>query len=274
MESPNAAKDHARGGRWGRAVCWRGCWRGATVNRAVRSPSVSHRQPSGHPVPADAGCWRQELTPGKKRWRASRRTGHNTTLRGLPVPFVRSAGWVRRKAGLNRVESANGGLLQRGRSPAGGIPRTGERSCVMVDTPETTSWWTHGGWRSISTTRRCVWLKWSEPAGLRGQGTFRERSCGTFPGTLKTRLPARGPGRIWKTCSSCSGIAPGSSVVFYGYGPAIGFWLMKLYGHRDVRVLDFSRDAWKAEGRPSTAEVTVPASTGYSRAGTGQGTAG
>jgi thiosulfate/3-mercaptopyruvate sulfurtransferase len=62
---------------------------------------------------------------------------------------------------------------------------------------------------------------------------------------------------------SRSGIAPGSSVVFYGYGPAMGFWLMKLYGHRDVRVLDFSRDAWKAEGRPWTAEVTVPVSTEY-----------
>ena len=35
-----------------------------------------------------------------------------------------------------------------------------------------------------------------------------------------------------------SGISPDSTVVFYGYAPALGFWLLKLYGHRDVHVLD------------------------------------
>jgi thiosulfate/3-mercaptopyruvate sulfurtransferase len=47
-----------------------------------------------------------------------------------------------------------------------------------------------------------------------------------------------------------SGICPDSTVVFYGYAPTMGFWLMKLYGHADVRVLDCSRDTWRAEGRP------------------------
>ena len=28
-----------------------------------------------------------------------------------------------------------------------------------------------------------------------------------------------------------SGIGPDSTVVFYGYAPAVGLWLMKLYGH-------------------------------------------
>lgn len=56
---------------------------------------------------------------------------------------------------------------------------------------------------------------------------------------------------------SSSGIAADSIVVFYGYGPALGFWLMKLYGHRDVRILNASRDQWLAEGRPwSTVEPT------------------
>jgi thiosulfate/3-mercaptopyruvate sulfurtransferase len=57
-----------------------------------------------------------------------------------------------------------------------------------------------------------------------------------------------------------SGIRPDSTVVFYGYGPALGFWLMKLYGHPDVRILDCSRDAWRAEGHPwstAAADVTV-----------------
>ncbi|MGY3319597.1 sulfurtransferase [Arthrobacter sp. TE12232] len=60
-----------------------------------------------------------------------------------------------------------------------------------------------------------------------------------------------------------SGIAPDSTVVFYGYGPAMGFWLMKLYGHTDVRVLDCSRDTWQEAGRPWTTEVPAPATTDY-----------
>ena len=34
-----------------------------------------------------------------------------------------------------------------------------------------------------------------------------------------------------------SGIRPDSAVVLYGYAPALGYWLMKLYGHLDVRIL-------------------------------------
>ena len=62
---------------------------------------------------------------------------------------------------------------------------------------------------------------------------------------------------------SRSGIGPDSTVVFYGYGPALGFWLMKLYGHRDVRLLDASRDTWQAEGRPWTTRSAAPATTRY-----------
>ena len=47
-----------------------------------------------------------------------------------------------------------------------------------------------------------------------------------------------------------SGIGPGSTVVFYGYAPALGFWLLKCYGHADVRILDCSRQAWQAGGHP------------------------
>ena len=62
---------------------------------------------------------------------------------------------------------------------------------------------------------------------------------------------------------SVSGIAADSTVVFYGYGPAFGFWLMKLYGHRDVRILDASRDAWLAERRPWTTDQAKPKVTTY-----------
>jgi thiosulfate/3-mercaptopyruvate sulfurtransferase len=60
-----------------------------------------------------------------------------------------------------------------------------------------------------------------------------------------------------------SGVGPGSTVVFYGYAPALGFWLMKLYGHHDVRILDCSRDAWRDEGHPVSSQPTEPARVGY-----------
>ena len=57
-----------------------------------------------------------------------------------------------------------------------------------------------------------------------------------------------------------SGINADSTVVFYGYAPAVGLWLMKLYGHADVRILDCSRDTWRAEGHPwSTDAGEAPA---------------
>jgi thiosulfate/3-mercaptopyruvate sulfurtransferase len=52
-----------------------------------------------------------------------------------------------------------------------------------------------------------------------------------------------------------SGIGSDSTVVFYGYAPALGLWLMDLYGHRDVRILDCSREAWRTDGRPWTTSV-------------------
>jgi thiosulfate/3-mercaptopyruvate sulfurtransferase len=56
-----------------------------------------------------------------------------------------------------------------------------------------------------------------------------------------------------------SGINPDSTVVFYGYGPALGFWLMRLYGHQDVRILNCSRDTWRSQGHPWSAATTQPA---------------
>ena len=56
-----------------------------------------------------------------------------------------------------------------------------------------------------------------------------------------------------------SGIGPGSTVVFYGYAPAMGLWLMKLYGHADVRILDCSRGTWRAEGHPCSSTPPRPA---------------
>ena len=60
-----------------------------------------------------------------------------------------------------------------------------------------------------------------------------------------------------------SGISPRSMVVFYGYAPALGFWLMKLYGHPNVGILDCAREAWRDKGRPWTTDVTTPIATRY-----------
>jgi thiosulfate/3-mercaptopyruvate sulfurtransferase len=59
-----------------------------------------------------------------------------------------------------------------------------------------------------------------------------------------------------------SGIGPESTVVFYGYTPALGFWLMKLYGHLDVRILDCSRETWRDRGLPWSDSATMPAGDG------------
>jgi thiosulfate/3-mercaptopyruvate sulfurtransferase len=60
-----------------------------------------------------------------------------------------------------------------------------------------------------------------------------------------------------------SGIRPDSTVVFYGYAPAMGLWLMKLYGHADARILDCARTTWRDEGLPWTTDVHAPATTSY-----------
>jgi len=55
-----------------------------------------------------------------------------------------------------------------------------------------------------------------------------------------------------------SGIGPDSTVVFYGYAPALALWLMKLYQHPDVRILDYSRDSWRAAGHRCSSIASEP----------------
>lgn len=60
-----------------------------------------------------------------------------------------------------------------------------------------------------------------------------------------------------------SGIGPGTTVVLYGYAPAMGLWLLKLYGHPDVRILDCARGTWHDEGRPWASATVTPAPARY-----------
>lgn len=61
-----------------------------------------------------------------------------------------------------------------------------------------------------------------------------------------------------KKLLSRSGIANNTTVVAYGSYPGTGawiFWLLKLFGHLDVRVLNGGHQKWLAQGRPVSAEL-------------------
>lgn len=60
-----------------------------------------------------------------------------------------------------------------------------------------------------------------------------------------------------------SGIGPDSTVVFYGYAPALALWLLKLYEHPDVRILDCSRETWRAGGYPWSIAASEPPAGGF-----------
>jgi thiosulfate/3-mercaptopyruvate sulfurtransferase len=60
-----------------------------------------------------------------------------------------------------------------------------------------------------------------------------------------------------------TGISPDATVVFYGYAPALALWLMKLHGHDDARILDCSRDTWRAEGHPWSTDAGNQAAGSY-----------
>jgi thiosulfate/3-mercaptopyruvate sulfurtransferase len=62
---------------------------------------------------------------------------------------------------------------------------------------------------------------------------------------------------------SRSGVAPDTTVVFYGYGAMLGLWLMKAHGHEDVRMLAGSREQWGLEGRQWSTDVPEPAAGSY-----------
>lgn len=60
-----------------------------------------------------------------------------------------------------------------------------------------------------------------------------------------------------------SGVAPDTTVVFYGYAPLLGYWLLDRHGHRRMRVMDGPREQWEGEGRELSTEVPEPTRTSY-----------
>jgi thiosulfate/3-mercaptopyruvate sulfurtransferase len=64
-----------------------------------------------------------------------------------------------------------------------------------------------------------------------------------------------------------SGIGPDTTVVLYGdnnnWFAAWAYWQLKLYGHRDVRLLDGGRKKWLELGLETTTDVPAPTPTDY-----------
>ena len=71
----------------------------------------------------------------------------------------------------------------------------------------------------------------------------------------------------FSTLLSESGISPDTTIVLYGdnnnWFAAWAYWQLKLYGHRDVRILDGGRKYWLDNGLPLTTDVPSYPATGY-----------
>jgi thiosulfate/3-mercaptopyruvate sulfurtransferase len=63
------------------------------------------------------------------------------------------------------------------------------------------------------------------------------------------------------------GISNDTTVVLYGdnnnWFAAFGYWLFKLYGHQDVRLMDGGRKKWLEEGRETGTDTPAVAATTY-----------
>jgi thiosulfate/3-mercaptopyruvate sulfurtransferase len=66
---------------------------------------------------------------------------------------------------------------------------------------------------------------------------------------------------------SAKGIANDDTVVLYGgnnnWFAAYAYWYFKVYGHRDVRLLDGGRKRWEIDGRPLSTDPAVRPETQY-----------
>ncbi|GIW52779.1 MAG: sulfurtransferase [Gemmatimonadales bacterium] len=66
---------------------------------------------------------------------------------------------------------------------------------------------------------------------------------------------------------SRAGVSNDSTVVLYGdnhnWFAAYAWWLLKYYGHEDVRIMNGGRKKWVEEGRPLVTEIPAPPRTAY-----------
>jgi thiosulfate/3-mercaptopyruvate sulfurtransferase len=64
-----------------------------------------------------------------------------------------------------------------------------------------------------------------------------------------------------------SGITNDTTIIFYGdnnnWFATFAFWLVKIYGHRDARMMNGGRKKWIDEGRPTTTTSPTPSPSVY-----------
>ena len=65
-----------------------------------------------------------------------------------------------------------------------------------------------------------------------------------------------------------SGITPDTTVVLYGdnnnWFAAFALWILKIYGHKDTRLMNGGRVKWEDEGRPLTSDIPDVGQAAYS----------
>ena len=70
---------------------------------------------------------------------------------------------------------------------------------------------------------------------------------------------------------SAAGVGNGDTVVLYGdnnnWFAAYAFWLLRMYGHQDLKLMDGGRKKWLDENRPTTKDVPQPTATSYQASG-------
>ena len=64
-----------------------------------------------------------------------------------------------------------------------------------------------------------------------------------------------------------AGISNDDTIVLYGdnnnWFAAYAFWILEMYGHRNLKLMDGGRKKWLDEGRPTTKDAPTPTSTSY-----------
>ncbi len=72
----------------------------------------------------------------------------------------------------------------------------------------------------------------------------------------------------WKELLESSGIAADTHVILYGdnnnWFAAFAYWILKIYGHEDVRLMNGGRVKWLDEGRPVTEDIPHVDTASYS----------
>lgn len=120
---------------------------------------------------------------------------------------------------------------------------------------------------------RIVEIVWGDDGDQWGMAAYR---AGHIPGAVAWDFAAelQNPARNdivdragFEALLARSGVTPAMTVVVYSglnnLLATFAFWLLKVYGHQDVRLLDGDRRKWMANGRPVSDEVPIIIPTVY-----------